>query len=85
MVKSDKKLGKLERELLIKVSLPPLDKYSIFQVAKRHSIFLIIPSQIDFALNEAPNGRPMYLHGQKGHPTTQDTSNPTNIHDTSGN
>jgi hypothetical protein len=58
MGKRDKNLGKLERELLIKVNLPPLDKYNLFQVAKRHYIVSIIPSQIDFALNDALTGDP---------------------------
>jgi hypothetical protein len=47
------------------VSLSPLDKYNRFQPTKQRSIFLIMPSQIDFALNEAPNGRPRYFMGRE--------------------
>jgi hypothetical protein len=35
----------LDNVLLIKVVLPPLEKYNIFQLAKRRSIFLIMPFQ----------------------------------------
>ena len=58
-------VGKLDKVLLIKVILPPLDKYNLFQPAKRCSIFLIMPSQIDLALKEAPNRQPKYFMGSE--------------------
>jgi hypothetical protein len=60
-----KYVGKLDRVLFIKVILPPLDKYIIFHLAKRHSIFSITPSQIDLALKGAPNRRPRYFIGKE--------------------
>jgi hypothetical protein len=59
-----KYVGKLERVLFIKVILPPLEKYILFQLAKRRSIFSITPSQIDLALKGNPNGRPRYFKGK---------------------
>jgi hypothetical protein len=53
--KSDMKyIGTLEREVLIRVNLPPLDKYIIFQLANRRSIFLTTPLQIDLAFRRTP-------------------------------
>jgi hypothetical protein len=64
--KRDKKyVGRLERVLLIRVTLPPLDRYMRFQLADRLSIFPRAPSQIDLALKGAPNGRPRYFKGNK--------------------
>jgi hypothetical protein len=55
MGKRDKKcIGRLERVHLIKVTLPPLDKYNLFQLANRHSIFFTMPSQIDLGLVTRP-------------------------------
>jgi hypothetical protein len=53
------------RVLLIKAVFPPIDKYIIFQPAKRCSIFSITLSQIDLALKEAPNGIPRYFKGKE--------------------
>jgi hypothetical protein len=56
-----KNIGKLDRGLLIKVILPPLDKYILFQPAKRPSFFSMTPSQIYLALKEALNRKPKYF------------------------
>jgi hypothetical protein len=40
----------LESVLFIRVTLPPLEKYIIFQLANRRSILSITPSQTDLAL-----------------------------------
>jgi len=45
-----KYVGKLENVLLIRVILPPLDKYNIFQLANKRSIFAIALSYICLAL-----------------------------------
>jgi len=58
----------LKRILLIEIILPPLDKYIIFQPAKRHSIFSTRPSQIDLALKGAPSRRPKYFKGKEDTP-----------------
>jgi len=51
MGKRDKNyVGRSERVLLIRVTLPPFDKYIIFQLTNRHSIFSTMLSQIDLAL-----------------------------------
>lgn len=64
--KRDKKyVGKLDRVLLIKVILPYLDKYIIYQPTKRRSNFSLTPSQIDLALKDPPNGRPRYFKAKK--------------------
>jgi hypothetical protein len=55
----------IKKVLLIKVTLPPFDKYIIFHPAKHHSIFSIMPSQIDLTLNEASTRRPRYFIGRK--------------------
>jgi hypothetical protein len=63
--KRDKEyVGKLDKVLFIKVILPPLEKYILFQLAKRRSILSITPSQIDLALKGNPNGRPRYFKGK---------------------
>jgi hypothetical protein len=60
--KSDiKYVCKLDRMLLIKVIHLPLDKYILSQLAKRHSIFSVTPSQMDLGLEEAPNRRTRYF------------------------
>ena len=50
--------------LLIKVTLPPLDKYKHFQPANLLSIFSKIGSHIVLSLNLAPKGRPKYFIGR---------------------
>jgi hypothetical protein len=60
-----KYVGKLDQMLLIKVILPPLNKYNCFQPAKWHSIFSIMSSQTDLAFKEAQNGRPKYFIGKE--------------------
>ena len=59
-----KYVGKLERVLLIRVTLPPLDKYNFFQPASLRSIFSKIGFQIVLSLKVAPNGRPKYFSGR---------------------
>ena len=50
--KRDRKyVVKFERLLLFRVSLPPVDKYILFQQANLLSIFSRIGFQIDFSLN----------------------------------
>jgi hypothetical protein len=57
--KRDRKyVGKLERELLIKVNLSPLDKHNLFYPANLASIFSIMLFHIWASLYLAPNGRP---------------------------
>jgi hypothetical protein len=49
---------------LIKVTLPPFDKYIIFHPAKRlYLLNNIIPNR--FALNEAAIGKPKYFIGKE--------------------
>jgi hypothetical protein len=60
-----KYIGKLEMVLLIRVILPPLDKYIIFQLASHLSIFSTTLYQIDLAFKEAHNGRPKYFTGKE--------------------
>jgi len=69
-------VGRLERELLIRVTLPPLDKNNIFQLAKRRSILTTIPSQIDVT---CPKQHTKVLQGHKGNPVAQDDSQLNNI------
>ena len=57
-------MGKLDRVLLIKVTLPPLDKYKRFHLANLHSIFFRIGFHIVLSLNLAPKGRPKYFIGR---------------------
>jgi hypothetical protein len=61
-------VDKLAGVLLIRVTLPPFDKYNLFQLANRCSIFSITPSQICLALKEGPNGRPRYFTGKVATP-----------------
>jgi hypothetical protein len=69
MGKRDKKyIGKLDKVLLIRVILPPLDKYNRFQLANRCSIFSITLSQICLALKDASNGRPRYFNSKDDTP-----------------
>jgi hypothetical protein len=58
-------IGKLERVFLIRVILPPLDKYNPFQLANHCSIFSITSSQIDLALKESSKVRPRYFIGKE--------------------
>jgi hypothetical protein len=59
-----KYVGRLESVLFIRVILPSLNKYIIFQLAKRHYIFSITSFQIDLALKEASKGRLRYFKGR---------------------
>jgi hypothetical protein len=56
---------RLDKALLIKVTLPPFEKYIIFHPVKQRSIFSITPSNIDLALNKAPSGKPRYFIGRE--------------------
>jgi hypothetical protein len=58
-------VGRLDKVLLIKVTLPPFDKYILFHLAKQRSIFSIMLIPYRFALNEAPSGRPTYFIGRE--------------------
>jgi hypothetical protein len=58
-----KQVGKLDKVLLIRVTLPPFDIYILFQPAKQHFIFSIMLSQIELALNPL-KGRPRYFIGK---------------------
>ena len=62
-----KKVGKLDKVLLIRVTLPPLDKYIIFHPVKRFSIFSKIGFQIVSFLRVASNGRPKHFKGSEGY------------------
>ena len=57
-------MGKLDRVLLIRVTLPPLDKYKHFQLVNLLSIFSRIGFHIVLSLNLAPKGRPRYFIGR---------------------
>ena len=50
--------------LLIKVTLPPLDKYTRFHLANLRSIFSRIGFHIVLFLNFPPKGRPKYFIGR---------------------
>ncbi|KAL4626661.1 hypothetical protein ACB092_05G113200 [Castanea dentata] len=63
-----KYVGKDESELLMSVTLPPLDKYILFQPANILSILSRIEFQTDKSLNFAPNGRPKYFKGRENCP-----------------
>jgi hypothetical protein len=55
MGKRDKKyVGRLESMLLIRVTLPLLERYIRFQLANRRSIFSTMTSQIDWGREEVP-------------------------------
>ena len=51
--------------LLIRVTLPPFDKYKRFQPANFLSIFSKIGFHIDLSLKLAPKGRPRYFKGKE--------------------
>ena len=57
-------MGKLDRVLLTKVTLPPLDKYKRFHLANLRSLFSRIGFHIALSLNLAPKGRPKYFIGR---------------------
>jgi hypothetical protein len=62
MRKRDKKyVGRFERVLFIKVTLPPLDKYIRFQLANRLSIFPTTPSHMNLALKRGPQQKTKVL------------------------
>jgi len=56
-------VGKLDNELLSKVNLSPLNKYNLFQPAKRLYIFSIMSLHIEVDLYDATKGRPKYFIG----------------------
>jgi hypothetical protein len=58
-----KYVRKLDRVLLIKVIILPLDKYIIFQLARQHLILSITQFQLDLAL-KGLNGRLEVLLGR---------------------
>ena len=60
-----KYVGKDKSELLMSVTLPPLDKYILFQPANLLSILSRIGFEIDKSLNLAPNGRSKYFKGKE--------------------
>ncbi|KAL4653064.1 hypothetical protein ACB092_01G275100 [Castanea dentata] len=60
-----KYVGKDESVLLMRVTLPSLDKYNLFQPANLCSIFSKIGFQIDKSLNLAPNERLKYFKGRE--------------------
>jgi len=63
-----KYVGRLERVLFIRVTLPPFDRYNHFQLANRLSILPTTSSQQDLTLKGAPNGRPRYFIGREETP-----------------
>jgi hypothetical protein len=72
-----KYIGKLDKVLLVRVIIPPLDKYNCFQLANRHSIFSITPSQKCLVLKDAPKGRPRYFNGSDETPLPKIQANPS--------
>ena len=50
------------------VTLPPLDKYILFQPANLFSILSRIGFQTKKSLNLTPNGRPKYFKGKEDCP-----------------
>jgi len=58
-------VGKLDKVLLIKVNLPPFNKWSFFQPNNRLSIFSTMPLHIEIDLYGAPKGRTKYFIGNK--------------------
>lgn len=50
-------VGILSSTLLMRVSLPPIERYCIFHVASLFSIFSITPFQIPEDLKLAPQGK----------------------------
>ena len=63
-----KYVGKDKSELLMSVTLPPLDKYILFQSTNLLSILSRIGFQTDKSLNFAPNGRPKYFKEKEDYP-----------------
>ena len=63
-----KYVSKDESELLMSVTLPPLNRYILFQPANLLSILSRIGFQTDKFLNFAPNGRPKYFKGREDCP-----------------
>jgi hypothetical protein len=63
-----KYVGRLERVLFIRVTLPPFDKYNRFQLTSRLSTLPTTSSQLDLVLKGAPNGRPRYFKGREETP-----------------
>ncbi|KAL4637692.1 hypothetical protein ACB092_03G094800 [Castanea dentata] len=60
-------VGKLERVLFIRVSLPPLDRYNLFHPANLCSTSSKIGFHIVLSLKVAPKGRPKYFRGSNNH------------------
>jgi len=76
----DKKyVGRLERVLFIRVTLPPLDRYIRFQLANHLSILPTIPSHMDLALKEGPNERPRYYNGKEETPQSKIPAKPSTL------
>jgi hypothetical protein len=67
-----KYVGKLDRVLLIRVILPPLDKYNIFQQANRSSIFSIVVSPYMLGLIECQR----YFKGKDATPQPKTPASP---------
>jgi hypothetical protein len=59
---------KIGESALLRVTLPPLDRYNCFQLASRLSILPTTSSQMDLVLKGAPNGRPRYFEGKEETP-----------------
>jgi hypothetical protein len=60
-----KYVGKLNKRLFIKVTLPPFDRYILCQLASSLSILPTTSSQMNLALKGAPNKRPRYFKGRE--------------------
>ncbi|KAL4650569.1 hypothetical protein ACB092_01G096600 [Castanea dentata] len=73
-----KYVGKDESELLMSVTLPPLDKYIFFQFANLLSILSRIGFQTDKSLNFAPNEGPNISRAEKTAHTATDPPKPPN-------
>ena len=71
-----KYVGKEERVLLIKVTLPSLDKYNLFHPTSLRSIFSNIGSYIDNSLNLAPKRSPKYFKGKNAYNSTAPPTHP---------
>jgi hypothetical protein len=61
-------VGILERVLLIKVTLPPFERYNLFHGANFRTIISSKPAHIVLSLKEAPNGNPKYFNGTSPYP-----------------
>jgi len=59
-----KYVGRFNKVLFIRVTLPPFDKYILCQLASRHSVLPTTSSQMNLALKGAPNGIPRYFKGR---------------------